>query len=779
MIKKYGLCFETPASDWLEAIPLGNGHLGVMVDGNLNQGSLHLNDDTLWSGYERRYINEKFRESLKVVRTKMELGELKAAQDIIETEMLGPFTQVFLPFGNIDYSYSGWEEPEEYVRSLDFATGIATAEGRKGDSFFTTESFCSFPQDLFIHRTFCDTPFSMSISFSSQLIHRCSFSQNGIVIEGVAPSNIVIGDVYNFSDHGNTVSYEEKEKSIHFAGIANIVTNGTVCECGDSLRVEDATEITIYYTSGTSFVHHDPLAHCVDTINSSMKIPYSQLLEVHVSDMSTLYHEVEIDFGGEKKDTPEIVSLAKRGDFDGFTLGTLFQYGRYLLIASSRRGSQPANLQGVWNKHLIPPWWSNYTLNINLQMNYWHAHRTGLGDCLEPLHTFITRLCKRGKETAQEWYHMRGFVLHHQSDLWAHTTPVGFGSRREKDSASWGMWNMSGVWLCLDLFKHHQFTGDKSFLVKVLHPLYKECFAFLKDWLMFGENNIYTAPSTSPEHMYHWDNNLIAITQLSAMDRGLLFQFFSSLKEISYLTKDLSIESEVDSYLEKLPEYTIEDGCIAEWGKESRGVDNGHRHFSHLIEAYPYGSLLSDTYRLIAETSFQKRMINGGGSTGWSAAWSVALAARFGDSLQVEYGLRVLLEHNIHPNLFGGHPPSYFQIDANFGIVAGMCELLVQDYDGIIRLLPAIPDCLSSGEVKNFRVRGGHKVSFTWDQKKLKTLVIEGGFDPVIRLSIGPIVIEDEKGSSVSVVMDTPEVAVFPVSIGMYYTIYIKECAYA
>ncbi|MFH0896320.1 MAG: glycoside hydrolase family 95 protein, partial [Bacteroidota bacterium] len=616
-MKKYGLDFATPAANWLEAIPLGNGHIGVMMYGNAVCETLSLNDDTLWSGYKQDYIKKDFAENLQKVRSLMLEGKREDAQDLLESRMLGPFSQAYLPLGDIRISYdieavdgTGSEDDSgdtgivnNYRRHLDFESGIAQVSCEKSGSPFNISCFCSNPADVMVYRVKSPRKFSFSIEMDSQLKHDTYNSDNFLCMHGVAPSNIIIDDVYKFYTENNIISYKEIEKSIKFAAEVRVVTNGAISQSYGSLRVTECTYAELYYTSTTSFSKATLQEYCRETLATALKNGYEGLEEDHYKDFSDLYGRIQIDLGGVQQTTMEIYSDAKLGSVDGYAISTLFQYGRYLLISSSRKGTQAANLQGIWNKDLIPPWWCNYTLNINLQMNYWLAERTNLAECTEPLFDFIQRLSEDGKKTARENYGMNGFVAHHQTDIWAQTTPVGYYNKREKDSASWAMWNMSGAWLCLHLYEHYQFTGDEHFLSEFAGPIFDGCADFLFDYLVKLDGKFVAFPSTSPENLYYGPHGeRLAICISSAMDIGILKEFFTAYVDICKHLNRPGEAVKAVKILKNLPDYTIADDRIQEWDGNYTAVESGHRHFSMLFGVYPYANQL-DHYRIPAENA--------------------------------------------------------------------------------------------------------------------------------------------------------------------------------
>ncbi len=743
-MNNYGLNYHTFAKDWNGAMPIGNGHIGAMVHGGTYKEILSLNDDTLWSGYKRDCFIPDFRKNLDEVRALMLDGKRFEAQEIIETKMLGRFTQVYLPLGDIEIDFSKGEI-SDYKRELDFSTGIVNISYKKDDKKYNVSSFCSYPNDVMVYKISSEERFSLSLNMKSQLKSHVEYGENSLSLMGSAPSDIIIGDVYKFNDYGNTISYEEEDKSIKFTGKAKVDTDG-LCDFSDGLKITNCTYATLFYSSATSFTQTDIHKYCDETLEKAINTGYIKLKELHQLDFSQLYNSLDVELGNSEGSTTEIFDQVKKGVFNGYAIATLFQYGRYLLISSSREGTQAANLQGIWNNKLIPPWWCNYTLNINLQMNYWAAERSNLSQCTIPLFDFIKRLSESGKVTAKEIYHMNGFVVHHQTDLWAHTTPVGFTDKREKDSASWAMWNMSGPWLCLHLFEHQRFVNDESFLREFTYPIFKECAEFLYDLLIEVKGKFENIPSTSPENLYYDElGRRISVCNTSAMDIGILREFFKAFRDICYIVKDEKNASKAKTILENLKRYQVYDNKLLEWDKNLQQTEAGHRHYSMLFGLYPYGHLLEE-HEEIAKNTLEYRMENGSGQTGWSTSLTIALLARLKDKNKVKHYLSRLIQDNFRENLLAGEKyNNYFQIDANFGITAALCEILIQDYDGLVRLLPALPSELSSGKIRGFKLKGGHTISFSWEEGKLLEIILLAGFEKTIVFDLKNVTVTSSK----------------------------------
>ncbi|MGN1142794.1 MAG: glycosyl hydrolase family 95 catalytic domain-containing protein, partial [Oliverpabstia sp.] len=617
-MKRYGQTFYNPAQTWTQAFPLGNGHIGFMVFGDALEERIAVNDDCFWSGYPRDYEKEDFRENLDKVRGYMLENSPDKAQDIIENHMLGRFSQVYLPLGDIRIGYSDWDDEVcEYQRNLDYSKGIASSRCRIGNKLLHTESFCSYPDDVGIYRIDCNEQFSFNVSLVSQVMYQVKNEYDKLFLFATAPSDIVVADVYTFQGN-HIINYDEKEKSIRCCCGITIETDGQIISENDEIHVAHCTYATLIFASATSYKYDDYIEHCNHIMDRAKRMGFVQLRENHTKDHTELFNRVELHLN---EDSESYLCETGRNIVEQF------QFGRYLMIACSREGTQAANLQGIWNDKLVPAWWSNYTLNINLQMNYWAVMRANLFECSEPIYAYLERLFERGKITAARSYKMRGSVAHHQTDIWAQTMPVGFEKDRIENSTSWGMWNMSLPWLCVQLYQESCYCPDSQMLVERLLPLFEGCSEFLEDYLVETKDGLVTIPSISPENSYIWENGKeLSASILTAMDLGILKEFFEICITL-FENKNPERAGIARRILKGLPDYRIEDGKLLEWGTRREEAEPGHRHFSMLFGLYPGSHLLSE-HREDAERTLEHRLKHGGGSTGWSAAWAVALCSR-------------------------------------------------------------------------------------------------------------------------------------------------------
>lgn len=728
--------YEKPAEKWMQALPAGNGHIGCMIYNDPFCDKLCLNDDTLWSGYERDYYKKNFKEYIKSVRELMIEGRRAEAEKIVETRLTNRFTQGYMPLGDIIIrSEAG--NIEEYRRELNMSEGIIYARYIKNGNSVRTETFVSHPDDILIHIIESQRKGDYEISFESRVMHDVVYDKSGFTVTGNAPSDVSIADVADFYSSDNKISYDEIEKSIRFAARAEIISDGSINAYTDKLSVIGATNITIIYSSSTSFDKgNEYTEHCKNTVLSAGEKGISEIRRAHIDDHSSLFDRVSIDLGGDDVSCGVRYARMKRGDIAGSDISLLFQYGRYLFIGASRKGTQAANLQGIWNKDLIPPWWSGYTLNINLQMNYWLADRANLSSCFDPLADFVKRLCEAGKRTAREDYGTQGSAAHHQSDIWAHSTPVGCDTIGIPQSARWMMWNMALPWLCIQLFDHYLYTIDEDYLKKELLPIMRNAADFMIANFTEIGGKLYNIPSTSPENMYIDETgDELALCNISAMDIGITKEFFAAYVYACERAGNHEEATRCTGFAGRIADYSLSrQGELLEWDREFEETEKGHRHFSMLFGVYPGSHLLSGKYVMAAKKTLYRRLQNGGGQTGWSAVWAVALLARFGEGEAAYEIIKKLMSENIHENMFGAHPPDLFQIDANLGFTSAICELILQEYGGVIKLLPALPKAMENGSVCGLKIHSGHIISMEWKASKIVSMEIHAQADEEITI---------------------------------------------
>jgi len=739
----YTLKFDREAEYWEEALPLGNGRIGAMVWSGKSLEKISLNEDTLWSGYPRDTNIAGAAEHYATARQLAMEGKYHQAQKLIEEQMLGAYTQGYLPVGDLLLQMAGdGGNITDYERSLDIEEALSAAKYRQGDVGYTREAFVSAPDRVFAMRIGGDKSGSVAFtaSFDCQLRSKMRVEGNRLILEGLAPSDA--RPSYTGSDNPIVYDEDSEKKCLHVITLADIeAVNGKVEVDGDKLRVTEADEVIIRLCCRTNFNEQkDYRELCRAELDKAVLQDYETLKKRHINDYQALYNRVEIFFGKDENPSaplPQRLEKWDESENDPHLFGLLFQYGRYLMIAGSRPGTTPLNLQGIWNTHLNPPWSSNYTVNINTEMNYWPAEVANLSECHEPLFDFINKLRETGAETAKIHYNAGGFTVHHNTDIWGLSNPVGEWG---KGNALYAFWPMAAGWLSAHVYDHYLFTLDKEFLRETALPILRDAARFYLDVLIEDtDGTMIFAPSTSPENDFVYADNTndepsaCPVSKTATMTTAIIRETLTNLVSCCDILSCESLEGreelattkkEAVAALGRLPNYQIGSrGELLEWSEELPENEPAHRHTSHLYPLYPGFEIKAKTP--LANACAKTLELRGGEGTGWALAWRVNLWARMQESEKAFDCLKKQLRPatdtlgGCYPNLFGAHPP--FQIDSNFGACAGIAEMLLQSTpDNEIHLLPALPKALGTGYVKGLRARGGVTVSIFFLDSELE-----------------------------------------------------------
>lgn len=774
------LWYEQPAANWNEALPIGNGSLGAMVYGGVEHETLALNADTLWSGSPIKKPAADKSKAFQKAQTLALAGRYPEAQALLEKELCGPFTEAYLPMGNLELQSEQALPSTGYRRALHLDTAVAETAFAVGTARHVRTAFVSAPdQVLVLHYRVTGGETSFRLRLSTPLCGKTTVQGGRLVLHGICPSHVEPPYV----EAASPVVYDENRPGIRFVCAAAVHTDGQLVAQADGLLVKNASDTLILLAVQTGFVDFKtppiaPGATGMAQIPDPMKPPEANrriLYARHLADYQPPESRCQFALSGPHQTalpTDKRLHALAQGYADNGLYELLFRFGRYLLLASSRPGTQPANLQGLWNDQLRAPWSSNYTLNINTEMNYWPVYAANLAECAQPLIKMVQELAETGQKEAKELYGANGFVVHHNTDLWRAAAPVG---NHQPGCACYGFWPLGGAWLCRTVWQGYTYTQDAAYLRDVAYPLLRPCAGFLLSMLVEnGQGQALLCPATSPENQFLYGGKPVSVSCATAMGQQIAQELFDTCAKAADLAGDAAFAARLRVANAKLlPPQIAADGRIQEWYSPAPETEPHHRHLSHLYALYPGEAITPEKTPALTQACQKSLIARGDDGTGWSLAWKINLWARLRDG---EHALR-LLQKQLHPvsgdiihyadadaegrvcihpggtypNLFCAHPP--FQIDGNFGALAGILEMLAQCDGKTLVLLPALPSAWAEGELRGACLQGGAALDVQWAKGRLSRATLYAGVAVRYQVRVQAAVLEVclQKGERVTI----------------------------